>query len=39
MSKSTFNLLSFSGKMKTLHLSWMAFLLPLPFGLTSPHYC
>jgi len=27
MSKSSFNIFSFSGKMKTLHLSWMAFFI------------
>lgn len=27
MSKSPFNIFSFSGKMKTLHLSWMAFFI------------
>ncbi len=27
MSKSSFNILSFQGKMKTLHLSWMAFFI------------
>ncbi|MEH6453240.1 MAG: NarK family nitrate/nitrite MFS transporter [Psychromonas sp.] len=27
MDKSSFNILSFSGKMKTLHLSWMAFFI------------
>ena len=27
MSNSTFNLFSFQGKMKTLHLSWMAFFI------------
>jgi len=27
MSKSTFNIFSFEGKMKTLHLSWMAFFI------------
>lgn len=27
MSKSTFNIFSFQGKMKTLHLSWMAFFI------------
>ncbi|HEY5716787.1 MAG TPA: MFS transporter, partial [Psychromonas sp.] len=27
MDKTTFNLFSFSGKMKTLHLSWIAFFI------------
>ena len=27
MSNSTYNLFSFQGKMKTLHLSWMAFFI------------
>ncbi len=31
------NIFSFTGKMKILHMSWIAFLLLLLFGITLRH--